>query len=173
MPPLPSTRVLQRVCSSRSASTHPHPPPPASARRAEVLGIHGDPLRAIPLFTAYLAVLFHTYSLAARIAQAGSPGAGAGAVTTAAAAPPADLEAGAAQRRPARGASDAALSQQAYLGEALGSRLSSSLQLVGLRLLEACYSSKRWQGWWQGGHAGRVGPSSARPVEQGGLGIPC
>ena len=28
---------------------------------ADILGIHGNPLRALPLFLVYLAVLVHTY----------------------------------------------------------------------------------------------------------------
>lgn len=105
-----------------------------------MLGIHGRPLRAIPLFLVYLGVLFHTYSLAARISQAGSPSAAAGPAPVPT---PGDLEAGPAQPRAARSPSSAALAEQAYLGEALGSSLSRSLQRVGLRLLEGCYLGER------------------------------
>ena len=34
---------------------------PLLVRSAEVIGIHGNPLRAVPLFLVYLATLMHTY----------------------------------------------------------------------------------------------------------------
>lgn len=122
----------------------------ACARRAEVLGIHGNPVRSIPLFLVYLSTLFHTYSLATRYAAGGMAATSASSASAAPGAQAPDLEAGTAAvgqeggapaLRP-RSRSSGSTAEQ-FLGETLGSSVSGSLQRIGLRLLEGCYSGER------------------------------
>ena len=118
----------------------------ASLCSAEVLGIHGaDVTRAVPIFLAYLATLFHTFSLPVRLASdvatAGAAAAAAAAGRTgepAAGGPAGDLEAGTAEQP------SVAQRQQSeqYIGEQLGSSVSGGLQRLGLRLLQGGYAGE-------------------------------
>jgi len=117
---------------------------PFTACSAEVLGIHGaDVRRAVPIFLAYLATLFHTFSLPVRLStnasNMGSAAATAGPEAAAGEEAAGDMEAGTAgrsglllRRRPS----------ERYLGEQLGSSVSGSLQSLGLRLLQGCYAGE-------------------------------
>jgi hypothetical protein len=120
-------------------------PPPGDARppscSAEVLGIHGSPLRSLPIFLVYLATLRHHYSLATRHAARQ-------AAAAADAAGPADLEAGAAAPSGGAAGSRAALRRAGsgqYLGETLGSTVSGVLQRVGMAFLRGSTSGE-WMG---------------------------
>lgn len=112
---------------------------------AEVLGIHGaDVTRAIPIFLAYLATLFHTFSLPVRLSSdptgmGAALGAATGPAVDTEEAPAGDVEAGTAgqQGAPYRGRSS-----ERFLGEQLGSSVSGGLQALGLRLLQGCYAGE-------------------------------
>lgn len=112
---------------------------------AEVLGIHGaDVTRAVPIFLAYLATLFHTFSLPVRLSSDPSAtGAALGAATSAEAgaeeALAGDMEAGTAGQQ---GLPYRRRASERYLGELLGSSVSGGLQSLGLRLLQGCYAGE-------------------------------
>lgn len=129
-----------------------------------MLGIHGSPVRSIPLFLVYLATLFHTYGLATRHAAGGDAGAPTPRPTSPAAAGGeevgmqqggGDLEAGAAPASGGAGGSGVG-GQRGWrrrsssggpylLGEALGSSVSGRLQHFGLWLLGVCYAGEALQ----------------------------
>lgn len=158
----------------------PPMPPRCDLCRAAVLGIHANPVRALPLFLVYLSTLFHTYSLATRhTASQASPeaGGGGGNMEAEAGAARGDLESGAppsgeegaARRTRLRRMSSG--SGQRYLGESLGSSISGSLQHVGIGLLQACYAGERGCNCcalpalpWILGMSRAHGPASASPT---------
>lgn len=134
---------------------------------ADILGIHGNPLRALPLFLVYLAVLVHTYSLATRHAareaatttpssrpgerrRSSQQGTSSLPLEEAPSGPlgAMDLETGTAAAsgygegsgsgRPSLRRSGS----ERYLGETLGSSVNSSLQRIGYGLLEVSTAGK-------------------------------
>jgi hypothetical protein len=137
-----------------------HPIIPNPACSADILGIHGNPLRALPLFLVYLAVLVHTYSLATRHAAREAAGTAAGRAleprrsSLQGVAPAeavsnmqvtADLETGTAASGINEGSSSQPLRRtgsERYLGETFGSSVNSSLQRIGYGLLEASTAGK-------------------------------
>lgn len=112
---------------------------------AEVLGIHGaDVTRAIPIFLAYLATLFHTFSLPVRLSSdptgmGAALGAATGPAVDTEEASAGDVEAGTAGQQ---GAPYRRRSSERFLGEQLGSSVSGGLQALGLRLLQGCYAGE-------------------------------
>ncbi|PRW58918.1 piezo-type mechanosensitive ion channel-like protein isoform X1 [Chlorella sorokiniana] len=140
------TELLVVAQFAAAIPAHLHCPflTPQLTHSAEVLGIHGaDVTRAVPIFLAYLATLFHTFSLPVRLssdpgstglAAADSAGPEAGAEE----APGGDMEAGTAGQQ---GPLNRRRSSERFLGEQLGSSVSGSLQSLGLRLLQGCYAA--------------------------------
>lgn len=147
---------------THAASQHSTCPMPCSLSlcpalcSAEVLGIHGaDVTRAVPIFLAYLATLFHTFSLPVRLSSDSST---TRAALTAVASPEAgteealagDMEAGTAGQQ---GLPYRRRASERYLGELLGSSVSGGLQSLGLRLLQGCYAGEGAQQrlWFRAG----------------------